>query len=107
MFHVHPANPALLIKLKEMRSETFSTFHTPETNGAFECYEDLFNYVRVGHLLGIPQRVIAKSAKISLGSINRIIKDIKADRDVKELSQLLNKLWKPTNPHGYGDKHHE
>ena len=108
MFHnVHPTNPAILSKLKEMRSKSFQPNHTPETNGAFDCYEDLFNYVRIGSLLGIPQKVIAKSSKVSLGTVNKIIKDIRGDRAVKKLNQRLKQLWIPTNPFGYGVSNRE
>ena len=107
MFHVHPLNLEVIRKLKEMRSETFSPFHTPETNGAFECYEDLFNYVRLGHLAGIPQKVIAKSSKVSVGTVNRIIKDIRGDRNVTDLNQRLKELGRPTNPFGHGVSNRE
>ena len=107
MFRVYPASPALLSKLKEMRSESFQPNHTPETNGAFGCYEDLFNYVRIGFLLGMPQKVIAKSSKVSLGTVNRIIKDIRGDRNVIDLNQRLKQLWRPTNPFGHGVSNRE
>tara|TARA_B110000881_G_scaffold156029_1_gene138850 strand:- start:1018 stop:1347 length:330 start_codon:yes stop_codon:yes gene_type:complete len=107
MLYIDPVNPALISKLKEMRLETFSPDHIPETNGAFECYEDLFNYVRIGHLAGVPQRIIAKSATVSVGTVNRIIKDIRADRKVVDLNKRLKELWKPTNPFGHGVSNYE
>lgn len=66
--------------------------------GVFECREDLINFIHLTKNNGESQIKRAKTAGVSVGTVNAILKVKPKDERIKR----LNKLWQPTNPFGHG-----